>query len=101
MGPSAIRIAGIGEKLVLLGHKLNDLGDIATKIRSCKNYQIKIEILARNNSSCKILSNKVQRSLSFGNFPLVLGGDHSIAIGTIAGLANFCKSKKETWRFVD
>lgn len=96
MGPSAIRIAGIGEKLVLLGHKLNDLGDIATKNPELQKLSNKkLRYLPEIIRSCKILSNKVQRSLSFGNFPLVLGGDHSIAIGTIAGLANFCKSKKK------
>ena len=98
MGPSAIRIAGISEKLKLLGHTVNDLGDIVTKNpeqQKIKNQKLKY--LSEISRSCKILSGKVEKSLATNNFPLVLGGDHSIAMGTISGVSKFCESKKKTF----
>lgn len=87
MGPSAIRYAGVVERLQELGHSVDDVGDIAigrreisqnTKLRNLE------EVVAANT----ILANKVHDVISEGNFPIVLGGDHSIAIGTLAGLAD-------------
>lgn len=86
MGPSAIRYAGVVERLQNLGHSVDDLGDIAigrreisqnTKLRNLE------EVVAANT----ILANRVHDIIGEGNFPIVLGGDHSIAIGTLAGLA--------------
>lgn len=87
MGPSAIRYAGVVERLQELGHSVDDVGDIAigrretsqnTKLRNLE------EVVAANT----ILANRVHDIIGEGNFPIVLGGDHSIAIGTLAGLAD-------------
>lgn len=87
MGPSAIRYAGVVERLKELGHSVDDVGDIAigrreisqnTKLRNLE------EVVAANT----ILANRVHDIIGEGNFPIVLGGDHSIAIGTLAGLAD-------------
>lgn len=96
MGPSAIRIAGVGEKLQKLGHTIIDDGDIPIKTpeqQKVKNQKLKY--LPEIVRACSLLASKVEKILHAGNFPLVLGGDHSIAIGTIAGIANYCKSKNK------
>lgn len=96
MGPSAIRIAGVSEKLQNLGHTVVEEGDIPTKIpEQQKVKNPKLKYLSEIVRACTLLSNKVEKILSNGDFPLVLGGDHSIAIGTIAGVSNFCKKNNK------
>jgi arginase len=95
MGPSAIRIAGVNERLKQLGHKVKDAGNIPVPI--AEEGRIK-------NPSAKYLpevskvSNELKRSVATAfednTVPLILGGDHSIAIGTLAGV--FEGRKKET-----
>jgi arginase len=92
MGPSAIRIAHLSEKLKHLGYKIIDHGDISIQIiekQSVGNPKLRYlkEILKTN----ELLARRVQKILGNNNFPLVLGGDHSMAIGTIAGIANHCR----------
>jgi len=94
MGPSAIRIAGVAEKLSSLGHAVVDEGDIAVKNPEQQRIRNeKLKYLPEIVRACTLLSSKVEKIVSGGGFPLVLGGDHSLAIGTIAGLASYCKEK--------
>jgi len=92
MGPSAIRIAGVAEKLRNLGHVVVDGGDIPVKNpEQQKIRNDKLKYLPEIVRACTLLSSKIERIVSAGEFPLVLGGDHSLAIGTIAGIASYCK----------
>ena len=96
MGPSAIRIAGVSDKLQELGHSIIDEGDIPTKIpEQQKVKNPKLKYLPEIVRACTLLSGKVEKILENNDFPLVIGGDHSIAIGTIAGVSNYCRSKKK------
>jgi arginase len=96
MGPSAIRIAGIAEKLRSLGHSVVDDGDIVTKTpEQQKIKDEKLRYLPEVARAATILASKVQKIFEHGDFPLVLGGDHSIAIGTISGLAEVCRKQKK------
>lgn len=96
MGPSAIRIAGVTEKLQSLGHTVIDEGDIPTKIpEQQKVKNPKLKYLPEIVRACSLLASKTEKILDSGGFPLVLGGDHSIAIGTIAGVSNFCHKQKK------
>ena len=97
MGPSAIRIAGLERKLEELGHKVEDYGDIdviiaeTTKVGSAK-LRYKQPILAANRALMK----QVDKCLTEGRLPFVLGGDHSIAIGSVAGSTGFYAKKGES-----
>ncbi|MBI1804012.1 MAG: arginase [Ignavibacteriae bacterium] len=96
MGPSAIRIAGIGERLQELGYKVVDEGDLAIKTQ--EEQRIKdphAKYLPEITRAVTVLSRKVERVLEQGHFPLVLGGDHSIAIGTISGVAAFARKRRK------
>jgi arginase len=96
MGPSAIRIAGAGDKLRALGYTVVDAGDI--EIRNAEEQEItniKLPYLPEIARACTILAHDVEASLDLGEFPLVLGGDHSMAIGTIAGIAAHCKKQNK------
>ncbi|MBI2419064.1 MAG: arginase family protein, partial [Ignavibacteriales bacterium] len=97
MGPSALRIAQLAVKLQELGYTVHDRGDIPIEIMErqvVENPKLKYlhEILRTSN----ILAEKVIQTLERGNFPLCLGGDHSMALGTIAGIAAFCKKKNQS-----
>lgn len=96
MGPSAIRIAGIDERLLELGYKVVDEGDLTIKTQEeqrVKDPQAKY--LPEITRVVNLLCRKVHRVLEHGQFPLVLGGDHSIAIGTVAGVASYARARRK------
>jgi arginase len=94
MGPSAIRIAGLAPELRALGHTVIDEGDV--DLRSVELLRVgdpHARYLAEITHANRILGEKVRRVIRQGHFPLVLGGDHSIAAGTVSGIAAFAKSR--------
>jgi arginase len=94
MGPSAIRIAGVETALRELGHTVVDDGDIAIKnMEELKVGDERARYLKEIARASDLVSRKVDRILAKGRFPLVLGGDHSIAVGTVSGIAGFCRRK--------
>lgn len=97
MGPSALRIAGLGAALRRLGHHLAVERDIpvpAMETRETKDEKarFKPEIL----DVCSTLADEVQESMDNGRFPLVIGGDHSIAMGSISGVAAHLRAQEQT-----
>ncbi|MDP2038148.1 MAG: arginase [Ignavibacteria bacterium] len=96
MGPSALRIAGIEQQLERLGYDVTDHGDVFIKNQErqlVKNPNLKyLDEIIRTT---ELLAKKVEKSLESGNFPLCIGGDHSMAIGTLAGVASHCKRQKQ------
>jgi len=92
MGPSALRIAGLQSKLENLGYAVYDTGDINIEIMERQKVQnLKLKFLDEIVKTTFTLASKVEKVLDKGNFPLCLGGDHSMALGTIAGIASHCK----------
>jgi arginase len=92
MGPSAFRIAGLGEQITALGYAVVDKGDLPAPIpetRDVRNERKKyIADIAR---VCGNLYHSVTASLDDGGFPLVLGGDHSLAAGSVAASAAWAR----------
>jgi arginase len=89
MGPSAFRIANIGPRVSTLGYIVNDQGDIPVPIPEVIGIQSQRARYAREiGEVCTALYLKVQNSVSAGHFALSLGGDHSLAAGSIAGSAD-------------
>lgn len=94
MGPSAIRIAGLAERLRELGHTVVDDGDIAIKnMEELKVGDVRARYAGEIARASRVVAGKVDRTMDRGHFPLVLGGDHSIAVGTVSGIAAFCRRK--------
>jgi arginase len=90
MGPSALRIAGVAEKLRSLGHSVHDDGDIPTKAPELLRVRNdRLRYLPEIVRASTHLARKVENILRGDSFPLVLGGDHSVAIGSIAGIASY------------
>ncbi|AZU59989.1 arginase [Neobacillus mesonae] len=98
MGPSAIRYAGVYERLKPLFDAIEDLGDIPigrpeVSVDEESNLR-NLDLVAEKNT---LLAEKVDEVIQSGSFPLVLGGDHSIAIGTLAGVAKHYKNLGVIW----
>jgi arginase len=91
MGPSAVRVAGLGRRLTALGHEVADLGNVpvaqAESVRNAGPDEAKF--LPQIAVTCENLGERAGQALAGGKMPLVLGGDHSIAVGTVAGVSRF------------
>jgi arginase len=90
MGPSAVRVAGLEARLEALGHVVEDAGNIAVAIAEQKKEgHPRAKYLKEITSTCAKEAELVVKTLEAGKVPLVLGGDHSIAVGTVSGIAEF------------
>lgn len=95
MGPSALRIAGLTEKLQKLSYEIIDDGDVIIQIRERqKIVNPKLKYLNEIIKTSEILAKKVEKTLVQNRFPLCIGGDHSMGIGTIAGISSYCRKNK-------
>jgi arginase len=95
MGPSALRIAGIENKLEQLGYKVEDTGDIKIEIMEKQEVgNSRLRYLGEILKTSKILAAKVEKILEQEKFPLCIGGDHSMALGSIAGVSSYCRKNK-------
>ena len=88
MGPSAIRYAGLAERLATLGREVIDLGNLPVAIAEATDEGEKsARFLGPIMETCERIAGVVRRTREDGRFPLVLGGDHSVALGSLGGLA--------------
>ncbi|MCM3588707.1 arginase [Mesobacillus maritimus] len=98
MGPSAIRYAEIFEKLKHLFDEIEDLGDIPVGRPEVKiDHESKLRNLDLIAEKSLILAEKVDKIIQSGAFPLILGGDHSLSIGTLAGIGKHYKNLGVIW----
>jgi len=96
MGPSAFRVAGILEKVRCLGYEVEDVGDLPVKIPETQGPgDPRMKYLKEIKEVCEHLRDKVETAVAKGKIPVVLGGDHSIAMGTLAGLSRHFRGRKE------
>jgi arginase len=88
MGPSAIRYAGLEERLTGLGYRCVDWGNVETAVlEAAEEQDERARYLPDILAACGQVAGLVGRALEEGALPLVLGGDHSVALGTLGGLA--------------
>lgn len=89
MGPSALRLAGLNQKLSTLGYEVEDLGNVSVvQQESVFSSTDNARYLPQIAATCEKLADKVENAVETGKFPLVLGGDHSIAVGTVSGISH-------------
>lgn len=87
MGPSAIRYARLEASLEDLGHRVTDLGNAGVPIPETVVAETEVKHLAAVRGVCEEVSDQAAAIVSEGMFPIFLGGDHAIAIGTVSGVA--------------
>ncbi len=96
MGPSAVRVAGLNQRLTTLGYDVTDGGNI-----NVRNPEMLLEesrhakYLPEITEACQALAAKVTAILQQGALPIILGGDHSIAIGSVSGLSAFYRQQEK------
>jgi arginase len=96
MGPAALRVAGLNERIAALGYEVRDLGDLhVERARSVPAAGDKLKHLIEIKAACEDLAQKVEEILGAGELPLILGGDHSIAIGSISGFSSYCRKRNK------
>jgi len=89
MGPSAIRYAGLEERLVGLGYAVHDEGNVETAVAEATALRDeRARFLPEIHDTCELIAARVAEVTARGAVPLVLGGDHSVALGTLGGLAS-------------
>jgi arginase len=89
MGPSAMRYAGLEERLTSLGYLVRDEGNVETAVREATALRdARARFLPEIREACERVADRVAAAISQGRLPLVLGGDHSVALGTLGGLAS-------------
>ncbi len=98
MGPSAIRAANLHKRIADLGYKVQDGGNVfAAEPEERKPKDPKLKYVDEVLAACKELADRVDKAVKDNVSPIVLGGDHSIAIGTQAGLARNSKRRGLLW----
>jgi arginase len=93
MGPSALRIAGLADRLVALGCAVADRGDLATPIREVREPRHEHKkYISEIADVCQRVYQTALESLLDGAMPIVLGGDHSLAAGSVAAAADWART---------
>jgi len=94
MGPSALRVANLNARLARLGYSVEDLGNVQVEQQeSARPGAGNARYLAHITSTCRQLAERVEKIAVKGKIPLVLGGDHSVAVGTVSGMSH-CYRKR-------
>ena len=85
MGPSAVRCAGLSSRLRSLGYRIEDKGNIEVKVRDAVTKSRLVPAIA---DACEATYRAAREAIRTGALPIFLGGDHSIAIGTVGGVTH-------------
>ena len=97
MGPAALRIAQMAESLRALGHTVTDIGDVTVPQRATISAEIAgrgfLPLIAQ---VCEELATETADAIAHGDVPLVLGGDHSLVAGSLAGAARHFAERGES-----
>lgn len=97
MGPSAVRYTDLRERLVRLGHDVDDVGNVNVPLRedAARGAQRGARYLGAITDVCASVAARTREALDAGRMPVVLGGDHALAAGSIAGAAAHLRAKQQ------
>lgn len=96
LGPGAIRVAGLAQRLAKLGYEVEDLGDLPIeRPRSVPAAGEKVKYLNEIHRACERLASEIEQVADAGRLPITIGGDHSIAIGSLAGVVKSFRKRDE------
>jgi arginase len=94
MGPSAVRLANLNSRLASLGWQVEDLGNVAVSQQESEpEGPTNAKYLPQITATCTRLATMVEQAMDRGCVPLVLGGDHSVAVGTVSGVSSHLRKK--------
>ena len=96
MGPSALRVANLNRRIASLGYVVEDLGNLyVDQAEASEEGDPRAKYLPQIAATCGRLAALVAETLERGSVPLVLGGDHSVAIGTVSGVSSYLRRRGE------
>src|SRR5258707_841247 len=96
LGPGAIRVAGLISRIATLGYEVEDLGDLRVdRPRSVPAASEKAKYLREIYVACERLASEVEAIADAGKLPITIGGDHSIAIGSLSGVVKAFRKRDE------
>jgi arginase len=96
MGPSAVRVANLNARLIEMGHTVDDLGNVPVEQpESQPEGQPHAKYLPQITQTCTYLAELVEKQMASGKRPLILGGDHSLAVGTVSGVSKHLRDRGE------
>ena len=96
MGPSALRVANLNGRVRSLGYEVDDLGNIPVEqAEAMPEGDPRAKYLPQIALACETLADRVERALERAYVPLVVGGDHSVAIGTVSGVSRFFQKRQK------
>jgi arginase len=97
MGPSALRVASLNARLQSLGYEVEDLGNIPVEqAEATPQIDRHAKFLPQIAAACEALASRVHGAMQRGCVPLVVGGDHSVAIGTVTGVAQHFRDSRQS-----
>lgn len=97
LGPSAIRVAGLASAIASLGYEVNDRGDLRVdRPRTYPREGEQLKYLNEVFATCSALAIEAENIVDAGEIPLTLGGDHSIAIGSLSGITKAYRERDQT-----
>ena len=101
IGPAALRVARLNQRIARLGYSVHDLGDMRLeRPQSVPEVDEKLKYVREISNACEQLAVEVEEILKAGQLPLILGGDHSIAIGSFAGAVSHYKKQNKTFGLI-
>jgi arginase len=96
MGPSAVRVAGLAARLEALGHRVSDGGNVPVALAETRNAgEANAKYIKEISETCERVAGIVVQTLEEGITPVILGGDHSVAAGSVSGLAEFYRRRNQ------
>jgi arginase len=96
MGPSAVRVANLNGRVASMGYVVEDLGNVPVdQAEASPEGSPHAKYLPQIAASCQRLAVLVGQTLARNSFPLVLGGDHSVAVGTVSGVSQFFRERQQ------
>ena len=96
MGPSAMRVANLNSRLAALGYAVDDRGNVPVEqAEAAPEGHPRAKYLPQIAATCQRLALLVAETMAGGGLPLVLGGDHSVAVGTVSGVGHFFRERQQ------
>jgi arginase len=96
LGPAVMRMAGLKRRISSLGYDVRDLGDVPVAEAGPVEEHDKLKHLKEISEACEQVFTQVNTALNDGDLPITMGGDHSIAIGSISGVSAHCREHDKT-----
>jgi arginase len=95
LGPAAMRIARLNQRIAQLGYEVRDLGDMRIERPTQPPPNEHARYLPEISAACEALATELQTIMHGGELPIILGGDHSIAMGSVAGVAANARARQQ------